>query len=90
MMIVITLETKIFWGEGSHLVENLSLNAHGAGERAPCVLALTQNQETGPFSLLSSIHLRVKTAAMAMSPLKEFPNLYDDYDSTDEQRGKHD
>jgi hypothetical protein len=34
-------------GEGSHLVENLSLNAHGAGERAPCVLALTQNQETG-------------------------------------------
>jgi hypothetical protein len=27
---------------------------------------------------------------MAMSPLKEFPNLYDDYDSTDEWRGKHD
>jgi hypothetical protein len=42
---------------------------------------VTQNQETGPFILLSSIHLQVKTAAMAMSPLKEFPNLYDDYDS---------
>jgi hypothetical protein len=75
---------KILLGEGSHLVENLSLNAHGVGER------VTQNQETGPFILLSSVHLRVKTAAMAMSPLKEFPNLYDDYDSTDEQRSKHD